>query len=154
MNLAHDLLRKSTGYIHEMPLSTEHPVKLYETRHTANPSKCSQYFDECGQPCSMSYIANKYQATPAKVKKLFDKNTLDDFYSLIGSDQRSKNGKYDSRGKTYALPSGEYCTSQEVADYYGISRSSIQRTWVDNGKDSIRSNQHLMEKHFGYRSKV
>jgi hypothetical protein len=154
MNLAQDLLRKSTGYIHEMTLSIKHPVKPYETRHTSNPSKCSQYFDECGQPCSMSYIARKYQATPAKVKKLFDQHTLDDFYSLIGIDQRSKNGKYDSRGKTYALPSGEYCTSQEVADYYGISRSSIQRVWVDYGKDSVKSNQYLMAKYFRSHSKV
>jgi hypothetical protein len=112
------------------------------------------YVNEKGQPCYRADIAKEYGVSGAKVKDLFDKYPPYLVYQLISNDLRAGNGKRGNKGKVYALPSGVYCTSQEVADYYGISRSSIQRTWVNYNKDPVKANAYLMDRFFGDQAKV
>tara|TARA_R110000851_G_scaffold140488_2_gene277850 strand:- start:27 stop:491 length:465 start_codon:yes stop_codon:yes gene_type:complete len=154
MNLAQDLLRKSTGYIHAMPVSVNQPVRAYASKNKRNLNERTQYVNESGQSCYRGDIADKYGVSPSKVKDLFDKYSPDEVYRLIGTDLRSKNGKDKGKDKVYALPCGKWATSQIVANYYFVSRSVIQRAWVVHGKDPTKANEYLMKRFFGDHSKV
>jgi hypothetical protein len=148
MNFANDLLKKAAGNIELNYLPAQAPQKLASLNNDPTPDKGNDYVNELGQPCFKQQIATKYRVSPAKVKDLFDKYPPYLVYKLIGTDQRASNGKYQGRGKVYALPSGEWCTSQQVADFYRFSRSVIQRAWVDYNKDPVKANQYLMSKFF------
>lgn len=143
MNLAQDLLRKSSGYIHQMPKSIKQP-KAAKAGLTRKPNTDTKYLDEDGQPAYRGDIAIKYGVSEAKVRDLFNKYHYEEVYRLISTDLRSKNGQ----GKIYALPCGEWASSQAVADFYGVSRSVIQRAWTAHDKCPIKSNEYLMDRFF------
>jgi hypothetical protein len=142
MNLANDLLRKSTGYIHEMPKPKAAGVIMSE-----NPSK---YLDENGNPAKQWDIALKYGVSHSKVKFLFDRHEYQKVYRLINLDGRAGNGQ---RG-VYHYPDGSDASYDKLAKFYGISTATIQKAWRDNGKDSAKANQHLTARHLTSHSKV
>ena len=101
-----------------------------------------KYVDELGQPSTAMAIAKKYKVSRFKVRGLFSKYSPEKAYSLISKDQRELNGQRE----VYALPNGEWSTSQEVADYYQVSRSVVQRAWTKYGKCSVKANTYLMDR--------
>lgn len=107
-----------------------------------NQYKAVKYVDELGQPSTAMAIAKKHKVSRFKVRDLFSKYSPDKAYSLIGKDQRKLNGQR----KVYALPNGEWSTSQEVADYYQVSRSVVQRAWTEFNKCSVKANAYLMKR--------
>ena len=143
MNLAQDLLRKSSGYIHEMPESVMTKRKLSISGTSRRPPM-GKYVDETGLVVTCLSLAIKYGTNEAKVRKAFSGNTPEKAHKILKTDLRVSNGQ---RG-VYFLPDGTDTSSQKVADFYGVSRSVIQRAWTAHDKDPVKANAYLMERYF------
>lgn len=139
MNLANDLLRKNNGYIHQMPKSINQQVlkKAIGNRHRVT----GKYLDEAGKPTSILLIAEKYQVSPCKVRRLFLEHRYEDVYKLIKKDMRKNN----HREKVYKFDDGRISTSDGLAKHYGVSKSTIQRCYRDAKKEYLQANK-LIEK--------
>ena len=138
ISLANDLLRKSNGHIHTMPLSINHkPEPVMQSKTKRKPP--AKYVDENGKPEFRSVIAKRFGVSPTKVAHLFGKYPADEVYRLINTDIRQRNGQ---RG-VYSLPCGKEETSAGVGEYYGVNRSTVQRAWFVADKDAAKAHLSL-----------
>ena len=138
MNLAQDILRKSSGYIHEMP-------EAAEKEKSRRPNKDSRYVDKHGQQAYRGDIAKEFGVSPSKVKCLFDKYPdYRDVYKHISIDERKNNGEKD----VYFLPDGTSSTAKKVGEFYGIGKFIVQQAWRDHDKNPVKANAYLMERYF------
>ena len=140
MSLADDLVIKLTAPIHTMPLSITGNTKKKAPDDLRKPS--GKYVDEDGKVTTCLELANKYGTYQAKVRKLFDNNPANEAHRLLKTDLRAANGQ----SGVYFLPNGTDTTSQKVADYYGVSLSTVQKAWTKFKKDPVKANEHLMAK--------
>jgi len=140
MSLADDLVLKLTAPIHTMPLSIANNIEKKMPDEWRNLS--GKYVDEDGKITSCLELANKYGTYQEKVRRLFKNNPASEAHRLLKTDLRATNGQ---RG-IYLLPDGTDTTSQKVADYYGVSLSTVQKAWTKFKKDPVKANEHLMAK--------
>ena len=98
-----------------------------------------KYVDELGRPSTAMSIANKHKVSRFKVRDLFSKHSPEKAYSLIDKDQRSLNGQRN----IYFNDQGVSASSQELGDYYGVSRSTVQRKYRECNKDWRKANPLL-----------
>lgn len=143
ISLAQDLARKNQGYIPSLPIIDKPLVKPVKAKVPRTPHKSTRYVDEQGQRTYRNLIALKYDCSPAKVKALFDQySDYNDVYREITKDKRADNHAFE----VYFAPDGSVSTAKKLAEYYGTSRSSIQRAWTLNGKCSVKANEYLKAK--------
>ena len=140
-SLANHLVSKSKGHIHTMPAPIAKPAKVKGDRNSFKLTGI--YLDEDGGVTSINKIAKKYDVSQCKVRRLFLVHDYQEAYKLIGLDARANNG----RKEVYALPCGKFVPARLVADHYNVSLSLVQRTWVKNGKCSIKANKYLENKY-------
>tara|TARA_R110000744_G_scaffold246942_1_gene363435 strand:- start:8367 stop:8822 length:456 start_codon:yes stop_codon:yes gene_type:complete len=136
MSLANDLVKKTLG---QMPEFIQPPTRAAKGVKVMSPSKDSIYVTKDGEQSSRMDIARKYGVLHTKVKYLFEKYSPEEAYRLINTDLRIANGQ---KG-IYFLPTGESVSAQKLADFYGTSRSSVQRSYRDNNKDPALSNRAI-----------
>ena len=139
-SLANHLVSKSKGHIHTMPLPLLKSDKVKVYGESFGPT--GKYLDENGKVTSINKIATKHNVSQCKVRRLFLVHNYQEVYRLIGLDARANNG----RKEVYALPCGKFVPARLVAEYYGVSLSLIQRTWVNHKKCSVKANAYLMDK--------
>lgn len=139
ISLANDLVRKSNGHIHTMPVIAKKP-KAKKPRNKFQLT--GLYVDENGKEVSIVEISKKHNVSQCKIRRLFLKHDYKKVYELIGIDARANNGQKE----VYALPCGKWVSAQAVADHYQVSRSVIQRAWTSHGKCPIKANNYLTDR--------
>lgn len=143
ISLAQDLARKNQGYIPSITIIDKPLVRPVKTKVPRTPRKSTRYVDESGQRTYRKVIAAKYGCSDAKVKFLFDRyDNYSDVYREITKDKRKDNHAFE----VYFAPDGSVSTAKKLAEYYGTSRSMVQRAWTLNGKCSIKGNEYLKAK--------
>lgn len=139
ISLANDLLRKSQGYVHAIPVK---PVAINIQINKKQQRSSGKFFTEEGLPELCINIASKYRTNQKKVREAFNGRTIAEAYDYIKTDQRANNGQIG----VYLMPDGSDTTARDLAKYYGTSLSTIQRAFAKFKKCPIKSNEYLCEK--------